>query len=236
MLRKIHRPCQGKLYKFRCIFNFSHDHVVHFVDATHQRTRNFLTHRMNLFLSKSGKWKLRYSSKTECGFVTATWHMYVWQDHKLDRTCVSSQAISWSRSRLKRCSTSWETSITRFGTLTTQPLQLRVTAAPHVWDEARVARDGYIDGCSDNMFAKGRASKFILHDPNFHHPFQNMGKWPKIVNNSGHFPMFWNGWWKFGSSPVSEHGKVTENRQQFRVWTWISSSILLVWFWFLHHI
>ena len=49
-----------------------------------------------------------------------------------------------------------------------------MTAAPHVWDKAQVSRDGYIDECSDIMFAKGRASKFILHDPNFHHPFQNM--------------------------------------------------------------
>ena len=143
----------------RLIFDFSHDHVVHFVNTTHQKTRNFVTHPMRQFLSRSGKWKLRYSSKTDFGFVAATWHMLVISVHKVDRTCNASLSTCLSRSGRDWCSTSWETSKALFGTFTSRRYQLWVPAAAHVLIMPQNAPCRCIVECILYMFAKGQVSK-----------------------------------------------------------------------------
>jgi hypothetical protein len=72
----------------RCFVDFSHDHVVTLVHATHQKMRKQTTHRMSWFRPRSGKWKLRKTGNTDCGFEAATWSREFKRDHKANRTCV----------------------------------------------------------------------------------------------------------------------------------------------------
>jgi len=142
----------------RLIFDFSHDHVAQFTKVTHQKMCNFVSNPMRQFQSRSGKWKLRKSSKTDFGFVAATWLMLVICVHEVDRTCNALLSTCLSRSGRDWCSTGWETSKALFGTFTSRRYPLWVPAAAHVFIMPLNALCRCMEERMAYMSAKGQVS------------------------------------------------------------------------------